>query len=62
MSITIWNLPKVHETTFSKKDDVAARCHGETVNLGLDVHSLLGILLQPSNIDLNIEVTNATKP
>lgn len=49
---------KVDETTLSKEDDVAARSHGEAVDLGLDVLNTLGVLLEPGNIDLNIEVTN----
>ena len=38
---------------------MAAGGHGEAVNLGLDVDSLLGIRLEPSNINLDVEVTNA---
>ena len=33
--------------------------HGEAVNLRLDIDDLLGIGLQPSNVDLNIKVTDA---
>lgn len=33
--------------------------HGVTVDLGLDVDSLLGVGLQPGDVNLNIEVTNA---
>lgn len=38
---------------------MAAGGHGEAVNLGLDVDGLLGIRLEPSNINLDVEVTNA---
>lgn len=38
---------------------MAAVGHSVTVDLGLDVDSLLGVSLQPSDIDLNVEVTNA---
>lgn len=33
--------------------------HGESVNLRLDVHNLLGVGFQPSNVDFNIEVADA---
>jgi hypothetical protein len=49
---------QVDETTLSEKDDVTAAGHGEAINLGLDIDSLLGIGLQPGNVDLNVEVTN----
>lgn len=38
---------------------MAAGGHGEAVNLGLDVDGLLGVRLEPSNINLDVEVTNA---
>lgn len=38
---------------------MTARCHGEAVNLRLDVHDLLGVLLEPGNVNLNIEVADA---
>lgn len=53
------DLPKVDETTLGKEEDVTSVCHREAVDLRLDVHRLLRIGLQPRNIDLNIEVTNA---
>lgn len=37
---------------------MAAVLHEEAVNLGLDVLDALGVGLQPSDVDLNIEVTN----
>lgn len=49
---------KVDQTTLSQEDDVAAAGHGESVDLGLDVLDRLGVGLEPSNIDLNVEVAN----
>jgi hypothetical protein len=49
---------KVDKTTLSKEDDVAAAGHEEAVNLGLDVLDRGGVLLEPSNVNLDIEVTN----
>jgi len=49
---------EVNKTTFGEEDDVPARRHGEPVDLRLDVHDGLGVLLQPSDVDLNIEVTD----
>ena len=49
---------KVDKTTLSQEDDVAARRHEEAVDLGLDVLDRLGVLLQPSDVNLNVEVTN----
>lgn len=49
---------QVNETSLSQEDDVAAVLHEVTVDLGLDVLDTGGILLQPSNVNLNIEVTN----
>lgn len=54
-----WNLPQVDETALGQEDDVTARRHGEAVNLRLDVHGLLGVSLQPRDINLNVEVANA---
>lgn len=53
------HLPQVDETALGQEDDVTARRHGEAVNLRLDVHGLLGVSLQPGNINLNVEVANA---
>ena len=39
---------------------MAARCQREPVDLRLDVDSLLCVCLEPSNVDLNIKVTNTT--
>ena len=41
-----------------KEDDVVSVGQGEPVNLGLDVGLLDGILLQPLDADLAVEVTN----
>lgn len=49
---------KVDKTTLSKEDDVTAVGHEETVNLGLDVLDRAGVGLEPSNVNLDIEVTN----
>lgn len=35
--------------------------HGVTVDLGLNVHTLFSVGLQPRNINLDIEVTNAVQ-
>ena len=50
---------KVDKAALGEEDNVTAVGHGEAVNLGLDVHALLRVLLEPINIDLNIEVANA---
>lgn len=52
---------QVDETTLGKEDDVTAGRHEETVDLGLDVGNALGVLLQPGNVNLAIEVTNVCK-
>jgi hypothetical protein len=49
---------QVDETTLSEEDDVSARWHEESVDLRLDVLHAFGVLLQPRNIDLDIEVAN----
>ena len=33
--------------------------HGVAVNLGLDVHTLDSVLLQPGNVNLHIKVADA---
>lgn len=45
---------KVDETTLSEKDDVSARGHGVSVDLGLDVDALLGVGLEPCDVDLDV--------
>lgn len=49
---------QVDKTTLSKEDDVAAVLHKESVDLRLDVLHALGVLLQPCNVDFDVEVTN----
>lgn len=50
---------EVDETTFSQKDEVTAVGHQVAVNLGLDVDDLLGVGLQPGDINFNVKVTDA---
>lgn len=52
------NSPKVDKTTLSKQNDMPAGRHGEAVNLRFDIDDLLCILLQPSNVDFNIEMAD----
>jgi hypothetical protein len=54
------NIPEVDETAFSQKNDVTAGWHCEAINLRFDIDSLLGVRLQPRNINLDIKVSNAT--
>jgi hypothetical protein len=49
---------EVDETALSQQDEVAAVLHEEAVDLGLDVLDGLSIGLEPSNVDLNVEVAN----
>jgi hypothetical protein len=49
---------QVDETTLSKKDDVTAALHEVAVDLGLDVADRLSVLLEPCNVDFDIEVTD----
>jgi hypothetical protein len=50
--------PQVDETALSEEDDVAAVLHQITVDLGLDAADGLGVLLEPRNVDFDIEVTD----
>lgn len=50
---------EVDETAGCEEDDMTTIRHGEAVDLRLDVHTLLCILGQPSNVDLNIEMADA---
>lgn len=52
---------EVDETTLSKEDDMTAAGHQETVNLGLDVLDRSGVLLEPGDVNLDVEVTNVCK-
>ncbi len=49
---------KVDETAFSEEDDVTTGGHEVTVDLGLDVLNGFGTLLQPSDVDFDIEVAD----
>lgn len=49
---------EVDQSALSQQDDVSAAGHDIAVNLGLDVLDALGVLLQPGNVNLDIEVTN----
>jgi hypothetical protein len=49
---------QVNETTLGEEDDVTAGRHEVTVDLGLDVGDGLGVLLEPGNVDFDIEVTD----
>lgn len=49
---------KVDKTALGEEDNVTTVGHGEAVNLGLDVDSLLGIGLEPGNVDLDIKVSD----
>ena len=49
---------QVDETTLGQEDDVTAVVHQEAVNLGLDAGNRLCVLLEPRNIDFDIEVTD----
>jgi len=50
---------EVDQSTLGEKDDVSARLHLESVDLGLDLDVLGGVGLQPCDVNLDIEVTNA---
>ena len=49
---------QVDQTTLSQEDDVLAVLESEPVHLGLDVGLQLGVLLQPLDLDLAVEVTD----
>ena len=49
---------QVDETALSEKDDVAAVLHEVAVDLRLNAGDRLGVLLEPSNVDFDIEVTD----
>lgn len=55
------NAPEVDETSLGEEDDVASGRHGVTVDLGLDVGGLDGVGLDPGDVDLNVEVTDAAR-
>lgn len=49
---------KVDKTAFGEENNVAAAVHEVTVNLGLDVLDGLGVLLQPGDVDFDVEMSN----
>lgn len=49
---------QVDQSALSEEEDVASIGHGVSVDLGLDVGDGLGVLLQPCNVDFNVEVAN----
>lgn len=53
---------QVDQTSRGKEDDVTTGGHCVAINLWFDVHALLGVLLQPCDVDFNIEVANAKVP
>lgn len=50
---------QVDQSTLGEEDNVSAGSHGESVNLGLDVYALDGVGLEPSNVNLDVEVADA---
>ena len=49
---------EIDQTALSKEDDVLAVLESEPVHLGLDVGLQLGVLLQPLDLDLAVEVAD----
>ena len=49
---------QVDETALGEEDETASAGHEVAVDLGLDVLDRLGVLLQPGNVNLVVEVTN----
>ena len=52
---------QVDEAALSEQDDVAPVLHEEAVDLGLDVLDGLGVLLEPRDVNLDIEVADVCK-
>ena len=50
--------PEVDQATLGQEDDVLPVVEGEPVHLGLDVGLQLGVLLQPLDLDLAVEVAD----
>jgi hypothetical protein len=50
---------QVDQSTLSKEDQVSAGSHLVSVDLGLDLDVRLGVVLQPRDVNLDIEVTDA---
>ena len=49
---------QVDQAALGKENDVTAVGHEVSIDLGLNVLDALGVLLQPGDVDLNIEMTN----
>jgi len=49
---------EVDQTSFSEEDDVSSGRHGVSVDLRFDVDDLGSSLLQPSHVELNVEVAD----
>ena len=56
-----WPVPHPRLTSRPSARRITCRpgSHGESIDLGLDVDCLDGVLLQPSDIDFNVKVTDA---
>ena len=52
-------VPQIDKAAFSQENDVTAIGHCKAINLRLNVDNRDSVGLEPSNIDFNIEVTNA---
>ena len=52
-------LPQVHKTALGQEDDVTTASHSVSVDLGFNVDGLLGVSLEPCDVDFDIEVTDA---
>jgi hypothetical protein len=50
--------PQVDQTAIGEEDYVTTVRHKEAIDLRLNVLHTLGVFLQPSNINLDVEVTN----
>ena len=53
---------KIHESAFSKENDVSAVRHEEAVNLGFDVLGGFSVGLEPGDVDFDVEVANVLIP
>lgn len=51
---------EVDQASRSEEDDVATRRHGVAVDLRLDILDRFGILGEPGNVNLDIEMTDVT--
>ena len=52
---------EIDEAARREEDDMTPIRHSEAVDLWLDVNALLRVLCQPSDIDFDVEVANASK-